>query len=164
MCQKRDFLELFDHIYFVVFKGLVIGLFFLTYKGERFFSSITHHDRYIFRVSLRSRRLEVKWAQEKTAREKKGLLRRLFQCRNFFRQVFPCKNFFSLEISLQDIFFLKSPIPPSKSGMVDPLVGSCSPLSSLTLSYIFVLHYILLHWRYIWRAFIFEKICITSKQ
>ena len=59
LCQKRDFLELFDHIYFVVFKGLVIELFFLTYKGVRFFSSITHHDRYIFCVSLRSRRLEV---------------------------------------------------------------------------------------------------------
>ena len=37
------------------------------------------------------------------------------QCGNFFRQVFSCKNYFFLEISLQDIFFLKSPIPsPSK--------------------------------------------------
>ena len=64
LCQKRDFLELFDHIYFVVFKDLVIELFFLTYKGVRFFSSITHHDRYIFRVSLRSRRLEKTGARK----------------------------------------------------------------------------------------------------
>lgn len=34
------FLELFDHIYFVVFKGLVIELFFLTYKGVRFFPAL----------------------------------------------------------------------------------------------------------------------------
>ena len=39
-----------------------------------------------------------------------------FQYRKFFPKVFPCKSFFPLEISLQDICFLKSPIspPPSK--------------------------------------------------
>ena len=42
------------------------------------------------------------------------------QCSNFFRQVFPC-IIFSFEIRLQDIFFLKSPIPPLKSQMVGPL-------------------------------------------
>ena len=37
-----------------------------------------------------------------------------FSAGHFLRQVFSCKIFFSIEISLQDIFFLKSPIPPSK--------------------------------------------------
>ena len=101
--------------------------------------------------------------KKKQPEKKRACYAGYFSVGIFFARYFPAR-IFSLEISLQDIFFLKSPIPPSKSGMVDPLVCSCSPLSSLTLSYIFVLHYILLHWRYIWRAFIFEKICITSKQ
>ena len=33
------------------------------------------------------------------------------------------QEFFLLEISLQDIFFQKSPIPPFKSETVSPLVG-----------------------------------------
>ena len=35
-----------------------------------------------------------------------------FQYRKFFPKVFPCKSFFPLEISLQDICFLKSHISP----------------------------------------------------
>ena len=53
--------------YLIIYISLclrVIELFFLTYKGVRFFSSITHHDRYIFRVSLRSRRLEKTGARK----------------------------------------------------------------------------------------------------
>ena len=47
-----------------------------------------------------------------------------FSAGHFLRHVFSCKIFFSIEISLQDIFFLKSPIPPSKvkwSGKVSQL-------------------------------------------
>ena len=47
-----------------------------------------------------------------------------FSAGHFLRQVFSCKIFFSIEISLQDIFFLKSPIPRSKvkwSGKVSQL-------------------------------------------
>ena len=46
--------------------------------------------------------------------------------RYFFQCVFPgisLQEFFLLEISLQDIFFQKSPMPPFKSETVSPLVG-----------------------------------------
>ena len=86
-CQK-----LFDHIYFVVFKGLVVEFFILTYKGVRFFPAL-HAMIGIFSVLAC-----------KLAREKSGLLRRLLQCRNFFRQVFPCENFFPRNQSEGRIF------------------------------------------------------------
>ena len=111
LCQKRDFLELFDHIYFVVFKGLVIGLFFLTYKGERFFPAL-HTMIGIFSVlACVAGARKYSGHKKKRAREKTGLLRRLFRCRNFFRQVFPCKNFFSLEISSWSAGHIFSEIP-----------------------------------------------------
>ena len=75
-----------------------------------------------------------------------------FQCRKFFLQVFPCNNFFSLKISLQDIFFRKSPIPRFKSQMAGPMVGEGSgcpwsdwclylPIEEKTMS-LWVFHYL----------------------
>ena len=98
------FLELFDHIYFVVFKGLVIELFFLTYKGVRFFSSFTSNDRYIFSVSLRSRRLEVV-AQEKAGARKNGPATQAVSVYELFSPGISLQEFFLLEISLQDTDF-----------------------------------------------------------
>ena len=46
--------------------------------------------------------------------------------RYFFRQVFPCK-IFPLEISLQDIFFSESAIPPVQSQTDGPLSRSVVP-------------------------------------
>ena len=46
----------------------------------------------------------VAGAWKKRAREKTGLLRRLFQCRNFFRQVFLARIFFPRNQSAGHIF------------------------------------------------------------
>ena len=71
----------------------LVEIFFLNLSGVRIFSP--RHKRYkIFFSIIRYERY-------------------FFQCRVFFpRNLFAC--FFPPEISLQDIFFLKSPITPSK--------------------------------------------------
>ena len=67
------------------------GIFSPTYNGVRFLFAALYAIRYI-----------------------------IFHYRSFFSQVFFLQDYFPLTISMQDIFFLKSPISCLKSQMVSP--------------------------------------------